>query len=84
LVWQVLLKDHVLQSKIGKQCSLERDIGYKCDSPFLVNLCGTFKDATYLYMFMEPVLGGEVFTYVERNRIKGQGITEEEARFYAG
>ena len=54
----------------------EREIGLECDNPFLVNLCGTFRDSRKLYMFMEPVMGGELFSYVERKRVADRGIPE--------
>jgi hypothetical protein len=40
---KMLLKDHVLACKMGAQVNAERDIGMECDSPFMVNLYGTFR-----------------------------------------
>mmetsp|Transcript_26503 Transcript_26503/g.57621 ORF Transcript_26503/g.57621 Transcript_26503/m.57621 type:complete len:1296 (-) Transcript_26503:240-4127(-) len=81
---KVLLKDHIMQSKMAAQVNEEREIGLECDTPFMVNLCGTFRDSKFLYMFMEPVMGGELFSYVERKRLSNRGIPEKDARFYAG
>jgi len=80
---KMLLKDHVLACKMGAQVNAERDIGMECDSPFMVNLYGTFRDSRYLYMFMEPVIGGELFSFVENHSTGNRGIDETQARFFA-
>merc|ERR1712196_442650 len=48
-------------------------------SDFLVRLHGTFMDSTYLYMLMEPVLGGELFDVYESLELFGN---VEHCRFY--
>jgi protein kinase A len=47
--------------------------------PFIVNLVHTFKDNSNVYMVLEYVPGGEMFTYLRRS---GR-FCEEQARFYA-
>lgn len=37
--------------------------------PFIVNLWGTFQDATNLYMVMDFVPGGELFTLLRRSNV---------------
>jgi hypothetical protein len=37
----------------------------ECDCPFMVNLVASFKDGAHLYMLMECVMGGELFTYLQ-------------------
>ena len=44
---KMLLKDHVLACKMGAQVNAERDIGMECDSPFMVNLYGTFRSVQF-------------------------------------
>lgn len=63
-------KEHILN---------ERRVLAECESPFLVCLCGTHRDSEYVYMMMEPVLGGELFTVL---RTRGC-FSDNEAKFYA-
>lgn len=41
------------------------------------------RDSRYLYMFMEPVIGGELFSFVENHSTGNRGIDEKQARFFA-
>ena len=43
----------------------EKQIMAECDCPFMVNLVTSFKDGQHLYMLMECVMGGELFTYLQ-------------------
>jgi len=65
------LQDHVRR---------ERNLMMECMNPFLVNLVTTFKDSQFLYMLMETVMGGELFTYLQN---KDSPLSESDACFYA-
>jgi len=56
----------------------EAAIMTSCSSPFIVKLYRTFKDTRYLYMLMEPCLGGELWTLL-RNQKK---FDDNSSRFY--
>lgn len=43
----------------------EKEIQAECASCFMVNLVASFKDSAYLYMLMECIMGGELFTYLQ-------------------
>ena len=43
----------------------EKEIQAECNSPFMVNLLASFKDQAYLYMLLECIMGGELFTYLQ-------------------
>ena len=58
----------------------EKQIMAECDCPFMVNLVTSFKDATHLFMLMECVMGGELFTYLQS---RPGPLKEDHARFYA-
>jgi hypothetical protein len=45
----------------------------ECDSPFLVRLYGTAQDDATLYMLMEAVMGGELFSYLQVSHTSPHG-----------
>ncbi|KAI9844403.1 MAG: Serine/threonine-protein kinase [Sclerophora amabilis] len=56
----------------------ERDILAESDSPWVVKLFTTFQDASYLYMLMEFLPGGDLMTMLIKYEIFSEDIT----RFY--
>lgn len=43
----------------------EKEVQTECCSPHMVNLVASYKDAAYLYMLLECIMGGELFTYLQ-------------------
>lgn len=60
----------------------EKEIQIKCDSIFIVRLYTTFKDHKYLYFLMEACMGGDLWTFLGKQ--KGRKLTEDKAKFYTG
>mmetsp|Transcript_17924 Transcript_17924/g.39540 ORF Transcript_17924/g.39540 Transcript_17924/m.39540 type:complete len:267 (-) Transcript_17924:7-807(-) len=58
----------------------EKEILLSCDHPFILGLYKTFKDKHSLYLLLEVVLGGELFTLLH---IRGGALSNSDARFYA-
>mmetsp|Transcript_4496 Transcript_4496/g.6639 ORF Transcript_4496/g.6639 Transcript_4496/m.6639 type:complete len:822 (-) Transcript_4496:243-2708(-) len=59
----------------------EKNIMSSIDHPFVVNLVSTFQDERHLYMLIELVQGGELFSVVHTET--RDGIPNANARFYA-
>jgi len=57
----------------------ERALQAIMDSPFIVKLYATYQDKTRVYLLMEAVLGGELFTVLRFNK----KFSERTSRFYA-
>ncbi|KAJ3220996.1 hypothetical protein HK099_003833 [Clydaea vesicula] len=75
---KVIKKTEVVRLKQEKQMLNEKNILKGINHPFIVELFQTFQDQTYLYMVLEYVAGGDLFTYLR----KVQKFSEEEATFY--
>lgn len=59
----------------------EKNIMSSIDHPFVVNLISTFHDERSLYMLIELVQGGELFSVIHTET--RDGIANHNARFYA-
>ncbi len=59
----------------------EKNIMSSIDHPFVVNLINTFTDDRHLYMLIELVQGGELFSVIHTET--RDGIPNPNARFYA-
>nr|AAB30032.1 cAMP-dependent protein kinase C subunit [Blastocladiella emersonii, Peptide, 424 aa] [Blastocladiella emersonii] len=76
---KVLKKAEVVKHKQVEHTLNEKGILEQIDHPFLVALHSSFQDSANLYMVMEYVTGGELFTYLRRS----QRFSNNVAKFYA-
>jgi len=76
---KVLNKERVVRMKQVEHTNSEREMLERVRHPFLVNLWGTFKDAKNLYMVMDFVSGGELFSLLR----KSQRFPDPVAKFFA-
>lgn len=58
-------KAYVIESNLQEHVKQEREVMMELQCPFIVNLLATFKDAHTIYMLMESIMGGELFTYLQ-------------------
>ncbi|KAJ1920312.1 cAMP-dependent protein kinase catalytic subunit [Mycoemilia scoparia] len=65
---KVLKKADVVRAKQVEHVNNERTILAQCRCPFIVQMLGTCQDNVNLYVAMEYVVGGELFTYLRRYR----------------
>ena len=76
---KMLKKTEVIRLKQVEHVRSEKEILMSIDHPFIVTLVAAFQDERRLYMLMEYVNGGELFSYLRK-----QGrLSIEAARFYA-
>lgn len=80
LVLYVLTPQHTNKRIANAQQKNQRQAMLEVDSPWLVNLAATLRDDRNVYMLLEAVLGGELFSYLQTRR---EALPEAHARFYA-
>ncbi|EJT77577.1 AGC/NDR protein kinase [Gaeumannomyces tritici R3-111a-1] len=73
-----LLKSQTVTQLQEARVRAERDILVESNSPWVVKLYMTFQDASFLYMLMEFLPGGDLMTML----IKYEVFTEDITRFY--
>ena len=76
---KVLKKVQVVKMKQIEHTNDERTMLQRVKHPFLVNLWGTFQDSKNLYMVMDFIEGGELFSLLR----KSQRFPNPVAKFYA-
>ncbi|BFZ53400.1 cAMP-dependent protein kinase catalytic subunit [Savitreella phatthalungensis] len=76
---KVLKKQQVVKMKQVEHTNDERSMLRKVKHPFLITLWGTFADSKNLYMVMDFIEGGELFSLLR----KSQRFPNPVAKFYA-
>eukprot|EP01055_Gregarina_sp_Pseudo9_P000043 Gregarina_sp_Pseudo_9__42@NODE_1029_length_1957_cov_10_850886_g965_i0_p1_GENE_NODE_1029_length_1957_cov_10_850886_g965_i0NODE_1029_length_1957_cov_10_850886_g965_i0_p1_ORF_typecomplete_len484_score59_52Pkinase/PF00069_25/5_7e76Pkinase_Tyr/PF07714_17/6e45Kinaselike/PF14531_6/1_6e17WaaY/PF06176_11/2_8e07Kdo/PF06293_14/1e06Kdo/PF06293_14/7_3e03Pkinase_fungal/PF17667_1/3_6e03Pkinase_fungal/PF17667_1/4_6e06RIO1/PF01163_22/8_3e05APH/PF01636_23/0_00033YukC/PF10140_9/0_051YrbLPhoP_reg/PF10707_9/0_12ActF len=76
---KILKKSKIIQMKQVEHVKSEKAILEAISHPFIVNLCASFQDEKRLFMLMEYVNGGELFSHLRRE----QRLPNEHAKFYA-
>jgi len=76
---KVLVKRQIIESKQVEHTINEKRILETLDHPYMVNLIGSFKDNRNLYIVLEYVCGGELFSYLRQCK----RLPNHVARFYA-
>lgn len=57
-----LKKQHIVDTRQEEHIISERTIMLSCLSPFICRLYRTYRDNKYVYMLLESLMGGEVWT----------------------
>jgi len=76
---KMLKKSEVVRLQQVEHMISERSILIGLNHPFIVNLAATFQDPKHLYMVLEYVMGGELFTHLR----KAGRFDHPTAKFYS-
>lgn len=68
---KVLKKAQVVKMKQVEHTNDERRMLQRCRHPFLVTLWGTWQDSRNLYMVMDFIEGGELFSLLRKSQVSG-------------
>jgi len=77
---KILEKKKVVKLKQIEHTLNEKNILAAIDFPFLINMVGSFKDNSNLYMVLDFAPGGELFSHLRR----AGRFPEKRTQFYAG
>jgi len=67
---KVLKKSDVVKMKQVEHTIDEKSILSTVNYPFLVNMLGSFQDSKNLYIVLEYISGGEMFTFLRRSGVR--------------
>lgn len=70
---KVLKKAQVVKMKQVEHTNDERRMLQRCRHPFLITLWGTWQDAKNLYMVMDFIEGGELFSLLRKSQVRFRG-----------
>jgi CRP-like cAMP-binding protein len=77
---KALIKAEIVMHKQQANVVQEKNVMIQSNHPFILRLYTTFKDATKLYMLLEFVQGGELFSVIHTPRT--DGVSPASAKFY--
>lgn len=72
---KVLKKQQVVKMKQIEHTNDERKMLQRCKHPFLITLWGTFQDSKNLYMVMDFIEGGELFSLLRKSQVSEEQPT---------
>ena len=72
---KVLKKQQVVKMKQIEHTNDERRMLQRVKHPFLITLWGTFQDSKNLYMVMDFIEGGELFSLLRKSQVSDKQLT---------
>eukprot|EP00924_Labyrinthula_sp_SR-Ha-C_P003562 maker-scaffold_53-snap-gene-1.1-mRNA-1 protein AED:0.07 eAED:0.07 QI:0/1/0.5/1/1/1/2/172/868 len=79
---KILQKQQIVQYRQQENVMNEKLVMQQSSHPFILKLYQTYKDKNCLYMLIELVQGGELFTLLHNQRARN--LSNAQSRFYAG
>jgi Protein kinase domain len=85
LAYALKLQSKAEITRAGQASSVirEKNIMANLQHPFLISLVNTYKDRHFLYMLIQLVQGGELYSLIYSNNGNGAVLAESDAKFYA-
>ncbi|OZJ03458.1 hypothetical protein BZG36_02754, partial [Bifiguratus adelaidae] len=80
---KVMKKAEIVRLKQVEHTNDERRLLASVSNPFLVNMWGTFQDDANLYLVMDYVPGGELFSVLRKSQASLVRFPDHVAKFYA-
>jgi serine/threonine protein kinase len=80
---KAISKVKILDAKLEKAVLREKDLLCLLNHPFILNLVASYQDAENLYLLLPLVLGGELYSLLDKKRRNGRGMDNNVVAFYA-
>ena len=82
LVLKIMSKAHLVEEGEAEMCIREKKMLMDVSHPFIVDLITTYNEESFVFMLMEYIQGGELFSVM--NSVDGRNrLDEKQAKFYA-
>jgi protein kinase A len=79
---KVMSKRKVLESQLEDAIIRERNFLAVLRHPFILHLIQSYQDDRRLYLLLPLVQGGELFSVLHNNKVKGKGLSNYASAFY--
>lgn len=79
---KIMSKRKVLESQLEEAIMRERNFLAVLKHPFILHLIQSYQDDRRLYLLLPLVQGGELFSVLHNNKVKGRGLSNYAAAFY--
>mmetsp|Transcript_13841 Transcript_13841/g.18060 ORF Transcript_13841/g.18060 Transcript_13841/m.18060 type:complete len:806 (+) Transcript_13841:144-2561(+) len=79
---KAVTKLNIIQSKQEDCIMREKELLELLSHQFVLNLMATFQDDNYLYFLLPVISGGELFSVLHKQKVRGKGLVNNSAAFY--